>query len=105
MLQAVEDDDFVWDVEEVSAANIGLDLSVVDTTMFAAEEKTVYPKVMTHDDGYPMSKFYLNFLNSITLFKCLFVPFSVEIKEVSHSIKNGWIVHYRCLQYISCFDR
>ena len=35
-----------------------------------------------------MSKFYLNFLNNITY---LFVPSSVELKEVSHSIKNGWI--------------
>jgi hypothetical protein len=67
MLQAVEADDFVWDVEEASAADIGLDLSAVDTTMDAAEEKPVYPKVMTHD-GYPMSKFYLNFLNNITIF-------------------------------------
>ena len=40
----------VLDVEEASAADVGLDLlSAVDTTMDAAEEKPVYPKVMTHD--------------------------------------------------------
>ena len=63
MLQVGEADDFVWDVDEASAADIGLDLSAVDTTMDAAP---LYPKVMTHD-GYPMSKFYLYFLNNITL--------------------------------------
>jgi len=64
MLQVGEADDFVWDVEEANAADIGLDLSAVDTTMVAAE-------VMTHN-GYPMSKFYFNFLN-INLFNCFFL--------------------------------
>ena len=31
MLQVGEADDFVWDVDEASAADIGLDLSAVDT--------------------------------------------------------------------------
>ena len=54
--------------------------------MVAAEEKPVYPKVMTY-----------NFLN-INLFNCFFVTSSVGLKEVSHSLKNGWFAHYRCLQ-------
>ena len=98
-----------WDVEEANAAgeadvDIGLDLFALDTTMVAAEEKPVYPKVMTYN-GYPMSKFYFNFLN-INLFNCFFVTSSVGLKEVSHSLNNGWFAHYRCLQYrVSCFVR
>ena len=109
MLQVGEADDFVWDVEEANAAgeadvDIGLDLFALDTTMVAVEEKPVYPKVMTYN-GYPMSKFYFNFLN-INLFNCFFVTSSVGLKEVSHSLNNGWFAHYRCLQYrVSCFVR
>jgi hypothetical protein len=33
------------------------------------------------------------------------VPSSVGIKEVSHSIKNGWIAHYRCMQYRASTDK
>ena len=51
-----------------------------------------------------MSKFYFNFLN-INLFNCLFVTSSVGLKEVSHSLKNGWFAHYRCLQYRASSDK
>ena len=53
-------------------------------------------KVMAYN-GYPRSKFYFNFLN-INSFNCFFVTSSVGLKEVSHSLKNGWFAHYRCLQ-------
>eukprot|EP01035_Chromulina_nebulosa_P038113 gene38113-51472_t len=58
-------------VEEASEADIGLDLSAVDTTIDAAEEKPVYPKFMTYDG----------------------------IKEISHSIKNGWTAHSSIVPY------